>query len=121
MNKPKLGLTSVEAAALLQSGGRTKDPNESQLYLNPEFDMDGLTRAALRRAMGFDFKIKQAPNFFHIYSDDAVHVSARSKILPDEQNEYGHIIGSKAIDRLVAACLKLKAKHDAATMKVGAA
>lgn len=122
MNKTKLGLTSVEAAALWLSDGKTKDPEQAALIdQGQEFDMDGLTRAALRRAMGFDFKVKQAPNYFHVYSDDDLHVSARAKILPHEVDVYGNIINADATDRLAEACLRLKTKWDAAKKKASAA
>lgn len=110
----KTGLTSVEAAALIASGGKTKDPELANVYAEgKEFEMDGLTRAALRRAMGFDFKVKQAPNYFHLYSIGDIQVSTRSKIYTQEVDTYGNIIDEDAINRLVKATVKLKRKWDA--------
>jgi hypothetical protein len=79
-----------------------------------DLELDGLRRAHLRRMMGFDFRIKIRPNKIHISSKEEPYVTTSCKLKEDETNEYGHILKEEAIDRLVAACLRLKTKFEEA-------
>lgn len=107
MKKKKLGVTSTEAAALLMSDGRTSDPEEAALLAQGSIlDMDALQRSALRNMMGFDFRIKPAPNKYHVSSTKPPYVTTWCKYTGIEDEAF--------IDRLVDACLRLKIKHDKA-------
>lgn len=119
----KKGMTSVEAAALILSGGATKDAEEAQILASADaFDMDGLQRSHLRRMMGFDFRIKIRPDQHKILvsSKDGPKVRTHAKIKDGEIDQYGNIINEDLIDRLVDACARLKAKWEAANDKADA-
>lgn len=112
--RKKTGLTSVEAAALIQSEGRTKDPEKAAAYANgQELNMDALQRAGLRRQMGFDFEIKVHPRKVMVLAKDDRKIRANAKIKPGDVDEYGNIVNPDLIERLVEACLVLKQKWDA--------
>lgn len=113
-----IGLTSEEAAALFLSDGRTKNVEEAQLIdRGQELSLDGLTRAALRRNMGFDFEVKVRPNKLHVFSTEGPRVTAHAKVKDGELDDHQNIISQDLIDRLVNACLVLKQRHEAATEK----
>lgn len=113
---PVKGLSSVEGAALFLSGGETTDPNEAVMMANDHqtFDMDALTRAALRREMGFDFKVKVRGSKVMVSAKDGPQVRTSCRIKPGEVDEHGNIISEELISRLVDACLRLKTKWEAA-------
>lgn len=112
--KKKLGLTSVEAAALIQSEGRTKDPDEAAAYMQgQDLNIDALQRAGLRRAMGFDFELKVHPRKVMVFAKDDRKIRANAKIKSGDVDEYGNITNPELIERLVQACLTLKTKWDA--------
>jgi hypothetical protein len=116
----KKGLTSEEAGALIVSGGRTKDVEEAEIIAQGQtLEIDALQRAHLRRAMGFDFKLKLAPNKIHLYSETGPHVSSHTKLKEGDLDEYGNIVNPQVIDNIVNACLVLKQRWDAAVQKRG--
>jgi hypothetical protein len=111
--RKKLGLTSVDAAALLLSEGRTKDPNEAaQIAEGKELNLDGLHRAGLRRSMGFDFELQIMPNVILVTAKERPFARTRAKIYEGETDKYGNIIAQELINRLVDACVRLKDKRD---------
>lgn len=117
-DKKKTGLTSEEAAALFLSDGRTKDVQMATILdqnAKNELDMDGLQRAHLRRMMGFDFRVKLAPNKIHVSSTDPPYLSTHMKLKEGDAVEtiqgFG-LTNEAAIDRLVDACARLKDKWD---------
>lgn len=113
--KPNDEMTSLEAAALILSGGKTTDPNKAELMASgQELDLDDLQKAHLRRMMGFDFRIKLNPNKIHVSSKEEPFVTTWCKVNPGETDKYGHIIQEDLIDRMVDACLRLKYKYEAA-------
>lgn len=58
MHKPKTTMTSLEAAALILSEGKTTDVEQAELMSEGKLlDPDALTRAHFRRMLGFDFSI----------------------------------------------------------------
>jgi hypothetical protein len=116
----KVGMTSEEAGALIVSGGRTKDVEEAEIIAAGQtLQLDALQRAHLRRAMGFDFKLKVAPNKIHLYSETGPHVSAHCKLREGDLDTYGNIINQEVIENIVSACLVLKQRWDAAVQKRG--
>lgn len=114
----KKGLTSVEAAALYLSDGRTADPNLAVIIdqnRQNDIDMDALQRAHLRRMMGFDFRIKFAPNKIHISSKQPPYVTTWCRLKEGDALETPQgfqLTNEQAIDRLVDACARLKDKYD---------
>lgn len=116
----KTGLTSEEAAALFLSDGKTTDVNKAAAYdRGHEFDMDLLMRSGLRRAMGFDFKVKLGGSKIYFYSETGPRVSARCKVQDGEMDKYGNVISQDLVDRMVEACMVLKQKWDAKVEKRG--
>lgn len=114
--KPSLKLTSTEAAALILSEGRTTDPQLAETYVSSvELDIEALKKSGLRREMGFDFQVKMRPNYLLCLSKQSPYVHTKALIKPGEVDEYGNIISPELIDRLVAACLRLKVKWDKET------
>jgi hypothetical protein len=119
----KQGLTSVEAAALYLSNGQTKDPTLAAVIdenAKNELNMDALQRAHLRRMMGFDFRIKFAPNKIHVSSKQEPYVTTWCKVLEGDvlkTPEGGMLTNDEAINRLVDACARLKTKWDKAKDK----
>lgn len=114
----KIGMTSVEAGALLVTKGQSKDPEVAEQYDEAhELEIDGLMRAKLRESMGFDFEIKVRPNKIHIFSLGRPRVTSSAKIKPGEVDVYGNIINENVVGRLVEACLVLKQRHDAKVAK----
>lgn len=112
-------LTSVEAAALLISGGKTKDPGmASYIAEGREFDEDKLIQSHLRRMMGFDFRIKVNPNKIHISSKQEPYVTTHMKLKEGDLNPLLELTNEEAVDRLVDACLRLKNKYEDAKAKV---
>lgn len=100
MNK---GMTSVEAAAMLISGGQTKDPEKAEIIAQGRaFDEDGLMRAHLRRRMGFDFTLEVKDNRF-VLTDLETKRKASC---------FYSVLDEKAVKRLVRACMRLKKLHD---------
>jgi len=119
--KKKLGVDSVEASALMLSEGYTKDPEEALAY-DQEFNdqMDKEMRAKLRDAMGFDFKIKMQGNRMTITSKDKPRVRVHTFINPGDKDDYDNIVSEALIQRMVDACLRLKAKWDAKHEEIAA-
>lgn len=116
-NQPK-GLTSVEAASLLISEGRTTDPTEASIIASaPTLEMDGLERAALRRMMGFNFVVKIAGSRILVISKEGPHIIKRAKIKPGEMDDYGNITSPELIERMSQACTRLKLAWDAEVMR----
>lgn len=109
-------MTSIEAAALYLSQGKTTDPvlataiDESR---NEDMGLDAFQKSHLRRMMGFDFRMKMAPNKIHVSSKEEPYVSTHCKIKEGETDKHGNIIKEELIDRLVEACLRLKTKYEA--------
>lgn len=112
--KKKLGVDSVEASALLMSEGYTKDPIEALNYEAEQTEIfDAEMRAKLRESMGFDFKVKMQGNKLVVYSKPVKNrVKVHTFVLPADLDEYGNIISPALINRLVDACIELKAKWD---------
>lgn len=109
----KKGMTSIEAAALILSEGRTKDAKQAaEMSQGVDLNMDGLQRAHLRRMMGFDFEMQQMPNVILVTSKQKPLVRVRCKVLEGEIDNYGNFISEALIDRLVEACLRLKNKYE---------
>lgn len=122
--EPKLGLTSEEGAALLLSEGKTKDPYLAAMMNDPTIPqlkspemLDAEQRDGLRKMMGFDFEVKVRPNKVHVFSLTGPRVTAHAKIKEGDVDKYGNITNPDLIDRMVAACVKLKERHDAALAK----
>lgn len=123
-NDKKPGLTSVEAAALFLSDGKTSDPRLAQVIdenKQNELDIDGLQRAAIRRELGFDFRLKFAPNKIHVSSTQRPYVSTHMKLKEGDaivklDGQVG-LTNEDAIARLVEACLRLKERYYAAKEK----
>lgn len=112
-DRPKESLSSLEAAALFLSEGKTSDPQVASIMANEKtFDMDGMQKSHLRRMMGFDFKVKIDTRKILITSKDEHQMRARCRVLPGELDAYGNIISEDLIDRLVDACLRLKTRWD---------
>ena len=108
-------LSSVEAAALLVSGGKTKDPTLADVYANEAkdtFNMDAMQRAHLRRMMGFDFKVRFTTHKVFVTSKTGPIVRTRATLEDGEVDEYGNVIKESAIEKLVDACVRLKQKWD---------
>ena len=99
--------TSLEAAALILSGGQTKDPAKAHHIANGgnPFDMDKLQRAHLRRMMGFDFSLNERYK--------KVIVSSTQSPLISEEFDFKGVWDEEAVDELVAACLRLKERYEA--------
>jgi hypothetical protein len=98
------GKTSVEAAV------EYLDAMEAQKTL---FDMDALERAALRRAMGFDFKVDFAPSKIFVSAIGHKKLRTHAKISAKDFDKDGNLINKRVNARLVDACLRLKEKYDA--------
>lgn len=122
----KIGITSVDAAALFLSDGRTTDPTLAAMIDEAESlpglekkDYEALERGELRDMMGFDFKIKIAPakSKLLVSSKEGPKVRTHAKVKPGEVDDYGNIISEELIGRLVQACVRLKEKWDAANEK----
>lgn len=112
---PKQGITSVEAAAMILSGGRTRDVElATHMAEGFDMDMDALARAGLRRSMGFDFGLKIRPGvpYILVLSKEKPYVHTKCKLFEGDLDEYGSITNQATIDRLVAACVRLKAKRE---------
>jgi hypothetical protein len=104
--RKKIGLTSVEAAALWLSDGATTDPELAQTYDSADlFDMDKLQQAAIRRQLGFDFRVKYTHRKFYIQSTEYPFVAT--------QADYDGNLDEAAIESLVKGCLRLKDKWEA--------
>lgn len=119
--KKKVGLDSVEASALLMSEGYTKDPMEATKY-HDEFtpDIDAEMRAKLRESMGFDFKIKmQDRKRLIVTTKGHPRLRVQTFVNPADVDEYGNIISQALINRLVDACIALKAKWDVRMEEMG--
>jgi hypothetical protein len=114
---PVKGLSSEQGAALFLSNGETADPNEAVMMANDHqtFDMDAMTRAALRRKMGFDFKVKVRGSKVMVSSKDGPKVRTSCRIKPGEVDDNGNIVSEELIGRLVDACLRLKTKWEEAS------
>lgn len=113
-------MTSVEAAALYLSGGKTTDPvlaTAMDEARDETMGLDAIQRSHLRRMMGFDFRMKMAPNKIHVSSKTPPFVTTHCKIKDGETDDYGNIIKEELIDRLVDACLRLKKKYEAEVEK----
>lgn len=109
-------MTSVEAAAMILSGGRTRDVELANHMANGfDMDMDGLARAGLRRSMGFDFGLKIRPGvpYILVLSREKPYVHTKCKLFEGDLDEYGSITNEETIKRLVAACVRLKEKREA--------
>jgi hypothetical protein len=92
-------MTSVEAAALLLSGGATTDPDEANLMNDGQLlDPDALERAYYRRLFGFDFEVEIQPDKAIARDNDLGLKVSCSWIEGDDDG-------------------KLKAKHDKAVKK----
>lgn len=114
----KKGLTSIEAAALILSDGKTTDPTmAASISDGNDLDMDALQRSHLRRMMGFDFRMKVAPNKIHVSSKQEPYVTTYCKLKEGDVletfNGFG-LTNEDVIDRLVDACSRLKAKWETA-------
>lgn len=106
-------LTSLQAAALILSEGRTDDVEKAELLASGnELDMEALQRAHLRRMMGFDFRMKFRPNKIHVSTTQDPYLSTHCKLQEGDTDKYGNIVNPDVIPRLVAACVRLKAKYD---------
>jgi hypothetical protein len=106
---------------LLLSEGKTKDPvlaammdDTSLPTLKTKEMLDAEQRDGLRKMMGFDFEVKVRPNKVHVFSLSGPRVTAHAKLKPGDVDHYGNITNPDLIDRMVAACVKLKERHDAA-------
>jgi hypothetical protein len=97
------GKTSVEAAV---------EYLETMDEMKSVFDMDGLERAALRRAMGFDFDITFAPSKIFVSARDHKKLRVHVKLTDGDVDANGDIIPGKVESRLADACVRLKAKFD---------
>jgi len=99
-------MTSVEAAALLISEGRTTDPEKASLLQDGKIlDPDGLTRAHFRRAMGFDYSVLHDDKIGKwIIRDDELGIQVMTPYSDDSDETNA--------ERIAKACIKLKAKHD---------
>lgn len=98
------GRTSVEAAT------EYLDAMDEQAKL---LDMDALERAALRRAMGFDFQVSFAPSKIFISAVGFKKLRVHIKLQPGDLDDEGNVIPDKVNKRLADACIRLKAKYDA--------
>lgn len=117
-NEPKQSMSSVEAAALLLSEGKTTNPYLAGILSEEkgsELDMDAMQKAHLRRMMGFDFKIRIEGKRLLVTSKEGPELRTRAQIKQGEIDELGNITSEDLIDRLVDACLRLKTKWDEAT------
>lgn len=106
MPVPKQGLTSLEAAALLVSGGKTKDYQEANHMASNPFDLDKLQQAHLRRMMGFDWGVDITYKKMRVYSKQAPFVESTA--------DFSGLMDEDAVDILVETCLDVKMKWDEA-------
>jgi hypothetical protein len=104
----KTGKTSVQAA---------EEYLDAMYEASQILDVDKLTRANLRRRMGFDFKIKYAPNKIHVYSEEGPRLSTHCKLFPGDIVD-GEIMTETCINRLVDACLRLRIKWNKVAKKL---
>lgn len=114
-NDPYQNLSSDEFAALLVSGGQTKDPVLAEIIdknHDQEINMDKLMQAHLRRQMGFDFKVKLRPPQLLVIAQDGSGLLTRARIDPEEIDRYGNVVGEEVIQKLADCCVRLKAKWD---------
>lgn len=119
--KKPIGMTSDQAAALFLSDGATDNVHKAQLMSSGNtLEIDALQRAHLRRMMGFDFKMKITPARILLLSEDGPRVSARTRLDEGDLDSYNNIINPAVIERIVAACIKLKEKWDAANERTNA-
>lgn len=122
-DRPKQGMTSVEAAALILSQGKTKDPALAEaLSTGQDLDMEALQRAHLRRMMGFDFRIKVQPNKIHVSSKQEPYVTTWCRLNEGDAflaHDGPKLTNEKVVDRLVDACARLKVKYDAEVARLG--
>lgn len=91
--RPKQSMSSTEAAQLYLQDQQNKAAT---------FNMDALERAALRRALGFDFEVTIHHNRF-ICRDTST--GYKTTAFYDHMDE-------KAVKRLVRALMRLKKIHD---------
>lgn len=107
--QPQPGLTSVQAAALYLSDGKTDDPEEAVHYNATGagadgFQMDELQKAHLRRMMGFNFEVKLKHKKITVYSTETPYVMHETK--------YSGIMNEKTVDKIVDACATLKELYE---------
>lgn len=107
MQKPKLTMTSREAAALLVSGGITDDADKANLMAAGQLlDPDKLERAHYRRMLGFDVDI--------VIQEDKHKAFIKDR---ETRNQVGIVWkadnNADNAARLAKAVMKLKRMHDA--------
>jgi hypothetical protein len=111
MKPNKENLSSEEAAALLLSGGQTKNPREAEHIASggDGLNLDELQRAHLRRLMGFDFSITVRNKKISVFSTVEPYVTSWCG--------YNGTMDERAIDKLIVTCLRLKKKYEATKAK----
>lgn len=104
MQKPKLTMTSLEAAALISSNGATDDVETANMMANGIIlDPDALERAYYRRIFGFDFTIiTDEEKHQVIVRDEEFNISVTCALVADTTEQAA---------KIAKACIKLKAKH----------
>lgn len=116
------GLTSLEAAAMYLSDGKTTDPSIAAVMASnapvigeDDIKLDRQQKAHLVEMMGFDFKIKITPTKIHVSNVGKPHFSAYTRLTQGDLAPDGMIMNMDTVNRLVDACERLKIKHDKAT------
>lgn len=99
-------MSSLEASALLLSGGQTDDVEQANLIAEGKLlDPDRLIKSHFRRQLGFDCTISHDDTAGKwIVRDDELHITVRTP--------YSQTDDEANAQHLANACIKLKAKHD---------
>lgn len=102
--QPQKGMTSLDAAALVLSDGRTTDPEKAEAYATGHtFDMDALEKSALVRWTGFPFSMTVYRNRI-LFTDDTTNL--KTTCLWTEPMDM------KTGKRMLRALARLKKLHD---------
>lgn len=106
MQKPNPRMTSLQASALLLSGGATDDVETAELMDQGKIlDPDRLVRAHFRRMIGFDMSVlTDEKNHRMIIRDDELGYRVTCQLEDDYDNQAA---------RVAKACIRLKKLHDA--------
>jgi hypothetical protein len=100
-------MTSLEAAALILSEGKTTDVEQAELMASGKLmDPDALERAYYRRLFGFDVTVLvDEAKHQAIVRDDELGLTVKFSWLEDDTNDGN-------AKRLSKACIKLMKKHE---------
>lgn len=103
--EPKKGMTSLQAAAMYLSDGKTDDAEEvNQTVEQERFTMDTLQKAHLTKLMGFRFSVDVTYKKITVKSDEAPFLR--------QSASFSGVMDEEAVNTIVALCGKLKEAWD---------